>query len=48
VDVLEEAQQIGFPVTQNGLIAPLEEMANGFIFAVEVQRVALIDALEDL
>ena len=46
--VLEECQKIPFAVAQDGLVAALEQMTNGFVLAVKVQSIALVDTLEGL
>jgi hypothetical protein len=48
VNVLEERQKIALLIAQDCLIAALEEVAYGPIFAIEVHGIALIDALEAL
>ena len=48
MDVLDEPEEIRVPIAQDGLVPPLEKVADGAVSSIEVLGVGLVDALHDL
>jgi hypothetical protein len=48
MDILDEPKEISFPVAQDRLVSPLEEVANGMVSPIKVCCIRLIHTLHEL
>jgi hypothetical protein len=46
MNIFHKGQQVSIPITKDGLVSALKQMAHGRIFPIKVHGIALIDALK--